>query len=53
MSSRYEAMGKIHASEDDPGIKEEIPKAIELVKKLTQKKITNGTLTEWLLKNLL
>ena len=45
MSSRYEDMDKKHASEDDPDIKEEILKAIELVKKLTQKKITNGTLT--------
>ena len=44
MSSHYEDMGKKHASENNPGIKEEIPKAIELVKKLKQK-IENNTIS--------
>lgn len=40
----FEALGKKHSSEDNDGIKEEILKAIEIVKKLKNKK-ENDTLT--------
>lgn len=40
----YEVLGKKHSSEDNDGIKEEILKAIEIVKKLKNKK-ENDTLT--------
>lgn len=44
MSSRYEDMDKKHASENNPGIKKEIPMAIELVNELKKKKV-NGTIS--------
>lgn len=40
----YEVLGKKHGNEDNDGIKEEILKAIEIVKKLKNKK-ENDTLT--------